>query len=144
MKDFKREIWEKDGHHLEYDSLCQLQIHQTLYRLAVLCNVSIDSIEDSSIFIKMSEVLKKEVVSLNINEKEGFKDLCSLLKLDISKDGTVYIIWNYNDVDKIKVYVLQQYWDYVWFGTSDEICLLYFPDIESIVMITDYGTIYSY
>lgn len=143
MENFKREIWKKDGHHFEYDSLNQLQIHQILDRLAKICNASIDSIDSPAIFAKISEILGKEDILLSINEKDGFKDMCSLLKVDVSKNSTIYVIWNYNNVDEIKTSVLQEYWDYIWYGTSDEMCLLYFSDIESLVMITDYGTIYS-
>ena len=143
MEEFKKEIWEKDNLHLEYDSLNYLQIQQIQHRLAKLCNVSADSINDPSIFIKMSKILKKEFVLLNINEKEGFKDMCSLLKLNVHQNSSIYVIWNYNKIDKINVYVLQNYWDYIWFGASDEVCLLYFSDVESLVMINDYGTIQS-
>ena len=143
MEDFKKEIWEKDKLYLEYDSLNYLQIQQILCELAKLCNISVDDINDSSIFTKMSEILNKEDVLLNINEKEGFKDMCSLLKMNVQQNNTIYVIWNYNNIDKIKASVLQNYWDYIWFGASDEMCLLYFSDIESLVMVTDYGTIQS-
>ena len=141
MEDFKKEIWQKDKLHLEYSSLNYLQIQQILDSLAKLCNVSVDSINDSSIFIKMSEILDKKVVLLNINEKEGFKDICSSLKLNVYLNSSIYVIWNYNNIDKISLYVLQNYWDYIWFGASDEVCLLYFSDIESLIMVNDYGTI---
>jgi len=143
MEDFKKEIWENDNLHLEYNSLDSLQMQQILHKLAKLCNISVDNINNSSIFIKMSEILKNEVVLLNINEKEGFKDMSLLLKLNAHQNNSVYVIWNYNNIDKISVDVLQNYWDYIWFGASDEMCLLYFSDIESLVMVTDYGTIKS-
>ena len=143
MEDFKKEIWENDNLHLEYNSLDSLQMQQILHKLAKLCNISVDNINNSSIFIKMSEILKNEVVLLNINEKEGFKDMSLLLKLNAHQNNSVYVIWNYNNIDKISVDVLQNYWDYIWFGASDEMCLLYFSDIESLVMVTDYGTIQS-
>ena len=141
MENFKKEIWERDNLHLEYSSLNNLQIQQILHRLAKLCNVSVDSISNSSIFIRISEILKKETVLLNINEKEGFKDMCSLLKLNLHIDDSTYVIWNYNNIDKISVFNLQNYWDYIWFGASDEVCLLYFSNIESLIMVNDYGTI---
>ena len=143
MEDFKKEIWEKDGYRLEYDSLNQLQIRQILHRLTEICSIPIDNIDNPAIFTKMSDMLSKKLVLSTINETDGFKDICSLLKLNIPKNSTVYIIWNYNTIDKIKACVLQDYWDYIWYGTSDEMCLLYFPDIESLIMITDYGTIQS-
>jgi hypothetical protein len=143
MEDFKREIWEKDKLCLEYDSLSYTQIQQILNKFTVIYNIPIDSIDNSSIFDKMSNLLNKEVILLNINEKDGFRDMCLLLNLNISQNSAVYIIWNYNNVDKINIYILQNYWDYIWYGSSDEICLLYFPDSESLVMITDYGTIYT-
>lgn len=141
MEDYKIDIWKKDKINLEYELLNDLQIHQILHKIARLCNISIESINYSSIFFKMEETLNKKFVLLNINEKEGFRDLCLFLKLNIHQDSTVFVVWNYNDIDKISVSLLLNYWDYIWYGTSDEICLLYFSDIELLVMINDYGTI---
>ena len=141
MEDFKKEIWNKDKLHLEYSSLNNFQIQQILHRLAKLCNVSADTISDSSIFINMLEILKKEIVIQNINEKEGFRDMCSILKLNLHPNNSTYVIWDYNNIDMINAHNLLNYWDYVWFGASDEVCLLYFSDIESLIMINDYGTI---
>ena len=67
MEDFKKEIWENDNLHLEYDSLDYLQTQQILHRLAKLCNISVDSINNSSIFIKMLEILNKKNVLLSID-----------------------------------------------------------------------------
>lgn len=141
MEKFKREIWEKDELHIEYDSLDYQQIQQILYKIVKEYNVTIDNLNNSSFFINMSDILKKSVVLLDINEKDGFKDMCSLLKLNILQNSIVYVIWNYTDIDRFQACTLQKYWDYIWYGTSDEVCLLYFADIKSFVMINDYGTI---
>ncbi|SHF00744.1 hypothetical protein [Dysgonomonas macrotermitis] len=141
MDAFKRQIWEKDNLNLEYSSLNNLQTQHILYKIEKLCNISVDSINDATIFIKICKRLNKEYILLNINEKDGFSDLCSLLKLDMRQTSTVYVVWNYNEIDKFRASVLHYYWNYIWYGASDEMCLLYFSDIEVLVMITDYGNI---
>lgn len=38
---------------------------------------------------------------------------------------------------------LSKYWDYIWYGSSDEMVLLYFDEYEKVLLITDYGVVYS-
>lgn len=106
MDKFKREIWKEDNLDIEYSSLNNLQVQKILYKLSEICNIPITKIDASSIFNEMLEVLTKEYILLNINDKDGFKELCTTLKLDIFHQSSIYVIWNYNEIDRIKSDVL--------------------------------------
>jgi hypothetical protein len=141
MENFKIEIWIKDGIHIEYNSLNRVQSMQLLDTICMNYNIIFDKDKQSSFFIQLSDSLQNEISLYDINEPEGFKNLCTLLKIDIFPDQLVYVIWNFNDIDAIQSNVLKDYWDYIWYGTSDEMCLLYFSLSKQIVLITDYGSI---
>ena len=136
METFKIQIWKEDGLDLKFSTLNSSAIQRIIYDIEVKYNTTVLSFSD------LQSILNTELILLGINESDGFKSLMYLLNLDFPADTIVNVIWNYNEVDQIKYDVLQDYWDYIWYGTSDEMCLLYFPNIRFLAMLTDYGTIY--
>lgn len=141
MKNFKIKIWENDGLDLKYRSLNHTEIQEVMNCIARKYDIPADQLCNSSLFIKMSDVLRIEMVLFDINEPDGFKELASKLNLDLPKDSLVDIIWEYNSIDQIEYGTLQDYWDSFWYGAGDEMCLLYFPDIHFLIMIAEYGII---
>jgi hypothetical protein len=142
METFKIDIWKKDKLNLKYISLNHAKIQEVMNKIAEKYKISTESLNNSSLFVKMSEILKKEIILLDINEPKGFKELIGLLQLNLSQDSLIDIIWNYNSIDQVEYSVLSDYWDYIWYGPSDEMCLLYCHSTQLIIMVTDYGTIY--
>ena len=140
MENFKKEIWEKDHLDLKYSILSCSDIKKVISDIEAQYNITISL--NTSLFVDISKEFKNELTLQHINEPAGFKDLVSLLNLNVLSDSIVNIIWNYNKVDQCKYETLQKYWEYVWYGTSDEMCLLHFPSIQALIMITDYGAIY--
>ncbi len=143
MEEFKIKNWEKEKLNLEYTSLNKFQNQQIITEIANKYSLLEDSLCDSAFFIKVSEIFIKKNVLLSINDHNGFKDLISMLNLNVSEDSYVNVIWNSNCIDQFKCYILNDYWDYIWYGPSDEMCLLYFSEIQFLILITDYGTIYQ-
>jgi len=140
MEDFKKEIWEKDHLDLEYSPLDCSSIKNILYNIENQYKISISS--NSSFFKEISMVFKNKLILHEINDSTGFENLIYLLNLDIQPKTIINVIWDYNEVDQFESATLKNYWDYIWYGPSDEVCLLDFPSHNLLVMITDYGTIY--
>lgn len=142
MDEFKKDILKKENVSFHYDSLNEQQVLELLYQLADKYDIAFHIINSSSIFNCMYSILKNEYI-VNVNDENGFYLIRTSLKLSINDDDDVFIIWNYNDIDKIKVYILQRYWDYIWYGAADEMCIICDPKNNSLFMITDYGTVYG-
>jgi len=141
MENFKKEIWEKDNLDLKYSTLSNSEIEEIMHDIEMQYDITISF--NSSFFIDIFEKFNSEIILLDINESTGLKHLISSLNLNILSDSIVNVIWNYNGIDQFKFETLQKYWEYIWYGPSDEMCLLHFPSIQLLLMITDYGTIYS-
>ena len=75
----------------------------------------------------------------SINSKHGFTDLLEANpKLQTDK---LLVIWdNDQPVDSFSTQILAKYWDYIWYGTSDEAMVLFSPN-KFIILISDWGEI---
>lgn len=140
MEKFKVEIWRKDKIEIIYQPLNQVEMQEVIDNISKKLDIRLCC--DSLLFTKLSEVLIDQIILLNINEPDGFECLVSKLNLNIPRDIVVDVIWNYDSIDCFEFDVLKKSWEYIWYGTSDEMCLLYFPDINFVIMLTDYGTMY--
>ena len=140
MEEFKVEIWRKDNINVRYQSLGQVEIQKIIDDIANKLKIRLSC--DSLLFTQLSEIFIDQMILLNINEPDGFECLISIFDLNIPGDVVVNVIWNYDSVDCFEIDVLKKYWEYIWYGTSDEMCLLYFPEISFFVILTDYGTMY--
>jgi len=142
MEKFKQEIWKKNALNIKFDSLNSMHTQSLMNYFKLKYDIQLAFSDNATFFNEVFSVLKKEEVILSINEKNGFIQLCQLLNIDISQTDFVTIIWNLNNSDRIKLNVLLEYWEYIWYGTSDELCLLYFSKKDLFILISDYGTIY--
>lgn len=93
-------------------------------------------------FVDIFDLFDKKIVLLDINNSDGFENICSSINISDNINEPIYVIWNYDEVDKISINTLRKYWYYIWYGASDEMCLLYFPQSKLLLLDTDYGTIY--
>ena len=78
----------------------------------------------------------------DINECNTFPKILSLLNGKVDMEADVYLVWNHRNIDKMTLSCLSKYWDYIWYGSSDEMVLLYFDEYEKVLLITDYGVVY--
>ena len=63
-------------------------------------------------------------------------------ELGLSLDSNVFIFWDSETpIDTIKVNVLIDNWDYIWYDSSDEAILIYNDDKRRIALITEKGYI---
>lgn len=63
-------------------------------------------------------------------------------ELGLSLDSNVFIFWDCETpIDTIKVNVLIDNWDYIWYDSSDEAILIYNDDKRRIALITEKGYI---
>jgi hypothetical protein len=143
MRRFKIENWEMDGLNIEYSSLNSVHIQMIMCKLSNEYGISVDELCNQSFFKRMLEFIKSPIVISNINEDDGFRDLLSALDIIENEENNVYIIWNYDGVDKLNINTLQKYWGYIWYGRSDEYCILFFPSHHKFVIVADYGVVYN-
>lgn len=141
MENFKIENMLKDGFQLKHESLTSSEVNHLMDKIKMEYHIS--EINKSNFFPKMSHVLKKTTELPTINESKGFQDLCAQLNITLPLQHYIYIIWDYDNVDKIRVCDLKKFWDYIWYGPADEFCLLYIPMTSLLTMIADYGIIYT-
>jgi len=140
MEEFKVDIWRKDNINVRYKSLNQVEKQKIIDDIAGKLKIRLSS--GSILFTKLLEILIDQMILLNINEPDGFECLVSIFNLNISEDAVVNVIWDYDSIDCFELDTLKRYWEYIWYGTSDEMCLLYIPEISFFVVVTDYGTMY--
>ncbi len=80
-----------------------------------------------------NEILYKNKVSATLLKKV-------LTTFSFSLDSICFVFWDFeNGVDLFIVDDLLGNWDYIWYDTSDEAMILYFPCKEKLILITDFG-----
>ena len=63
-----------------------------------------------------------------------------LASLDIGISDTVFVIWDLKStVDQFDGGILIRYWDYIWYDSSDEGIVLFIPNREIALFITEHG-----
>lgn len=140
MEEFKVDIWRKDNINVQYRSLNQVEKQNIIDDIEGKLKIRLSC--GSNLFIKLLKILMDQMILLNINEPDGFECLVSKFNLNISEDTIVNVIWDCDSIDCFELDTLKKYWEYIWYGTSDEMCLLYIPGISFFVVVTDCGTMY--
>jgi hypothetical protein len=139
MEAFKIDNWKRDNIDINYLSLDSSKTEMMMHSIATHFGVLFNK---ENLFIKMQDILEEYMVILDINEEQGFKILSDSMNIQCAPNDKICIIWDVDTIDMFNYSTLLQYWDYVWYGTGDEACIVLFPNVNHIVMITDYGTIY--
>ena len=142
MEVYKKEIAEKEGLCHFYKTLDKLEVNQLIRKIETIYGAI--HVEDKILFSEIpNTILSQKYDVPTINQYNGFETLYSLLGVNMQEEDAVYVVWNYHDVDMFSLKNLIKYWEYIWYGPSDECCLLYFAKNNLLVMPTDYGTVYG-
>ena len=141
MEIFKLDILKKDGIDIKYNSLNNVQIIQIMKDIESQFGNFI--LNDKVTFEKIRDTFFQKKIELStINKEDGFKNLCSLFNIELKEKENVFILWDKQNVDAFLMSDLYYYWNYVWYGPSDECCIIYYPNNGILLMINDYGIIY--
>lgn len=66
------------------------------------------------------------------------------VKGEIKEDSLVFVVWDLeSDIDLFRMETLINYWNYIWYDTSDEAISLFIPCSSKVLLITDHGYIKS-
>ena len=96
------------------------------------------SVESELSLLSLWEIL--ESTKFNIDTTDNLSQIFKNLKINISNDVNVYVIWNLNnEIDFFKYEELSQYWEDIWYDTSDELVLLYAQGFY--ILISEWGEI---
>lgn len=99
-------------------------------------------IKNAHPFKEVYDKLGNSLIIDSINEKEGFDVLFSKIFISqLNDEDQVFLIWNINTpVDICSVKILKKYWDYIWYGSSDEALLLFVPE-KFVLQLSDWGEV---
>jgi len=139
MDNYKLDIFRKEtAEELQYLSLNfedSLWITQSIISI-IDPQVSINNTPSYFRFLEAS--LEEEV---RYDQEVLKEDLGSILDLDSLKlDSLIYVVWDLESkVDLFKLDNLLNYWEYIWYDSSDEAIILFVPCIRKILLVTDHG-----
>ena len=141
MENFKIDILKEENIDIKYESLNNKQVIQIITDIeSQYGNISQ---EGKSFFDIIRNNLSHEEIELStINKEEGFRDLCSLFNMELKEKKEVFVLWDEQNIDIFSMSDLYYYWNYIWYGSSDECCIIYFPDNKTLFMVNDYGIVY--
>jgi len=143
MENFKVENWKKNNVRVEYTSLENGEVNEIINKISKLYNLSFNEINNNHFSVNILKKMNALVEISDINECNIFPKILSLLNDKPNIETNVYLVWNYNSIDRVTLSCLSKYWDYIWYGPSDEMVLLYFDEYKKALIITDYGIVYS-
>lgn len=77
-------------------------------------------------------------------DEEVIYDIAYLFSLyDFADSEKLYIIWNEDVVDAMHKFPFINAWTAIWKPELDEKVILYTPATEKVLLITNYGAVYS-
>ena len=125
---------------LEYQSLNRPDSISLLEKIVKRCGISDNINSTQELFKNINKSLREEVIYGDDFSSQTLSDLIKNHQLD--GNSLVYIVWDYeSSIDQIRFTDILKYWDYIWYDSSDEAIILYFPSIEKVVLITDHGVL---
>lgn len=136
MKKFKEEAFINENNiALEFDKPLTIDLSALGKYLNSL------QIPYDQVFIALRSQLGNIKTVSDLDKTIGIRN--ALGELGLIEQPEVIVIWQYpNDIDKFKLSYLLSHWEDVWYPPSDETACLYFPLVDTLVMITDYGDIH--
>ena len=142
MEEFKVQIFKEENPNkeLRYISLSSKDSKWVTINILELSGVSKSVNETPLFYTSIMKSLENEIDSKGDITSKFLKDL--LTSLDITLDSICFIFWDYESrIDLFTVQDVIDHWEYVWFGSSDEAIVLYFPGNRKLIFLTDYGLI---
>jgi hypothetical protein len=143
MEDFKNRIFEDEhpGQKLVYQTLSKEESNKVIGDISQL--VKADIVLNSKSFFRFFESVLTDGIALNEGDlaaDAGLKTIFATANLDDTSQ--VFVIWSFDElVDTFSFYDLIKYWDYIWYGPSDEAVILFFPSSRFVLLITDWGNV---
>lgn len=144
MEDFKNRIFEDEhpGQKMIYRTLSESDSVKVLADISQLVNA--DKPLNSKTFFPFLESALTDGIALDEDDlatNTGLKKIFATANLE--KSSPVFVIWSFDElVDTFNFSDLLKYWDYIWYGSSDEAVILFFPSSGFILLITDWGNVH--
>ena len=142
MDEFKLKIFEKDypNEILELSTLNCKDTRWITTNILRLGNLS-ESINDTQLFYNsIVDSLQNEILYEEGMSKYFLQSILNIL--GISNDSVCFVFWDFEkEVDLLSVKTILSKWDYIWYDTSDEALILYFPGNDKLMLVTDQGFI---
>lgn len=90
-------------------------------------------------FTNFMENYTQKVIVPDLNKVAGFNELINKVSFN-SDSTTLFVFWNANEVDKIKVDTLKKFWEYIWYDDSDEAVIIFDSNDEKVIMVVENNT----
>lgn len=106
------------------------------------CNIVIKNIAHITNFKVAENIFSALTENLNYYDIDDDLEITDVINNVNFKDKFINIIWRENQINRVSIDFLEQYWNFIWYPTSDEAVILFFPISEKIVMLTDFNRVY--
>lgn len=141
MEKFKIDIYlaENKGNEVfQYETLNGFQSGKIIGMLLALFGVTDHATTPQAFYPVIDKELDKKIFYDTIVDSRLLFSIFSKFTTDFNSE--VYVVWNIDcDVDRMRLGDLVDYWEYIWYDTSDEAIILYLPQSKNIVFVTDRG-----
>ena len=140
MEAFKIEIFKKErpSEPLFFKTLNREDSHWVLSNILKLAEKEGKLIGTEQLYSYLYGYLKNEVLYRDQNVRACLEN--ALKKCQIPLDALCFVFWDCeSSVDLFILKDLITYWEFVWYETSDEAVVLFFPATEKLMLITEHG-----
>ena len=142
MEEFKIEIFNKENpvDSFRHTTLNKGDSNWIIKNALEVAGISVDITSTQSLFKHMTEGLENQIIYGDQDIKDLLKDYFD--SAEIGRDSLVFIIWDFESrVDQFKLQDILDFWDYIWYGPSDEALIIDCPGVSKILVVTDHGHI---
>ena len=136
MEKFKFDIYLKETGNLfpEVESLNSYDRAVILSNILKLLGLN----KNSELFVE----IERNLSSKDFDE-DYVQNINKILKgFNFETTDYLFLVWNNDDIDKVKTKVLIENWSYIWYGDSDEAVVVYDNENSKILLITHYGRVF--
>lgn len=63
-------------------------------------------------------------------------------KYKFNNTGSIFIVWNENEIDKMSISDVEKYWSDLWYPSSDDFVILYQKETGKVLLITHNYLVY--
>ena len=75
-------------------------------------------------------------------ESEKLDSAAIFDEFDFDSTNSSLIIWDENEIDRMKTSSILEYWEFIWYGISDDAIMLYQEENQKILILTHFGRVY--
>lgn len=142
MEEFKIEIFNKENpaESFRHATLNKGDSNWIIKNVLKDARISVDVNSTQSFFKNMTEGLENQIIYGDQDIKDLLEEYFDSAK--IGNDALVFIVWDFETgVDQFKMQDILYFWDYIWYGPSDEALIVYCPSMSKLILVTDQGYI---